>query len=66
MKRKPYDWERQQPYKDDLEHILDIPAEQWYKPIDSVEKAFWRGVWIGAVIEGIVLLLLIALFWGLL
>ena len=51
---KPYDWEGA---PDD---------DMWGTPITAHEAKFWRGVWVGAIIEGIVIVILIALFWGLL
>jgi hypothetical protein len=52
--RRPYDWD--QP-SDDLGLGLD-----WYKPIDVVERAFWRGVVIGAIAEAVVFLLIFGIF----
>ena len=57
----PYDWDRDPVY--DMEQLLDAPARQWRKPIDAVERAFWRGVVIGAAAEAGVIIGIAAFVW---
>jgi hypothetical protein len=57
--KKPYDWDRP---SDDLGLDIDYRA-QWHAPIDTVERAFWHGVVIGAAAEAGVILGVFAFIW---
>jgi hypothetical protein len=55
---KPYDWEG----ADDLGLDLPLP-QQWHRPIDTIERAFWRGVLVGGLVEAFFVLVCVLIIW---
>jgi len=62
--RPPYNWDLPPPPgADDLQQLLELPVQQWHRPVSKMELAFWRGVAVGGLVEAFFILLAVVMIW---